>query len=246
MISVEQYRSTVGHCVPIAQHITNMHMVGREIDPNELYDMYIHTLHIAAKLLSYLLISYAGVYDYVAYCVLRLKLIILADDIQTNLGPPIAVIQGSYSQGYSKYGDAAGKQCAAVSLFTFSFSQNLQPGFWTTNIIDYIVDQGIELYKSLTILRYLEAHELPTLVTVNKTSYHIELCYCGQGILNCQRSIKFTNCLRDGFTRSSCLLLWVGPVTLSLMETSTDFFLFDSHSRDENGHVANEGTSVLL
>ena len=45
MISVEQYQSTVGHYVPIAQHITNMHMVGREIDPNELYDMYIHTLH---------------------------------------------------------------------------------------------------------------------------------------------------------------------------------------------------------
>ena len=170
----------------------------------------------------------------------------MANDIQRNPRPPIAVIQVSYSQGHSKYGDTAGKQCAAVSLFTLSFSQSLQPEFWTTNIIDYIVDQGTKLYKSLNILRYLEAHELPTLVTVNKTSYHIELCYCEQGILNCERSINFTNCLRDGFNRSSCLLLWVGPVTLSLMKNSTDFFLFDSHSRDENGHVANEGTSVLL
>ena len=107
MISVEQYRSTVGHYVPIAQHITNMHMVGREIDQNELYDVYIHTLHIAAELLLYLLISYAGVFDYVAYCVLRLKLIILANDIQTNPAPPTAVIQGSCNQGHSKYGDAA-------------------------------------------------------------------------------------------------------------------------------------------
>ena len=30
------------------------------------------------------------------------------------------------------------------------------------------------------------------------------------------------------------------------MQTSTYFFLLDSHSRDENVHVANEGTSVLL
>ena len=30
------------------------------------------------------------------------------------------------------------------------------------------------------------------------------------------------------------------------MKTSTYFFLLDSHSREENGHVANEGTSVLL
>ena len=95
MISVEQYRGSVAHYVPITQHITNMHMVGGEIDPSEMYDMYIHTLHITAKLFSYLLISYAGVYDYVAYRVLRLKLIILANDIQTNPGPPIAVIQGS-------------------------------------------------------------------------------------------------------------------------------------------------------
>ena len=35
--------------------------------------------------------------------------------------------------------------------------------------IDYIVDQGTELNKSLNIPKYLEPHELPTLVTVDKT-----------------------------------------------------------------------------
>ena len=247
MISVEQYRSSVGHYVPIAQHITNMHMVGGEIDPSEMYDMYIHTLHITAKLFSYLLISYAGVYDYVAYRVLRLKFIILANDIQTNPGPPVAVIQGSYNQGHSKYGDEAGKQWAAVSLFALTLSsQSLQPEFWTTKQIDYILDQGTELYKSINIPRYLEEHELPTLVDVEQTFYCVGLSYCEQGILICQRSIYFTNCLRDGFNRSSCLLLWVGHITLSLMKTPAYFFLLDSDSRDENGHVANGGTSVLL
>ena len=140
----------------------------------------------------------------------------------------------------------AGKQCAAVSLFALALSQNLQPEFWTTKQIDYILDQGTELYKSINIPRYLEAHELPTLVAVEQTFCCIELSYCEQGILNCQRSIYFANCLRDGFNRSSCLLLWVGHRKLSLMKTSTYFFLLDSHSRDEKGHVVNEGTSVLL
>ena len=166
-----------------------MHMVGREIDPSEMYDMHIHTLHVTAKLFSYLLISYAGVYDHAAYCVLRLKLIILANDIQTNPGPPIAVIQGLYNQGHSKYGDEAEKQCAAVSLFALALLQSLQPEFWTTKQIDYILDQGTELYKSIYIPRYLEEHELPTLVAVEQTFYCIELSYCEQGILNCQRSI---------------------------------------------------------
>ena len=154
-----------------------------------------------------------GVYDYVAYCVLRLKLIILANDIQTNPGPPVAVIQGSYNQGHSKYGDEAGKQYAAVSLFAVALSQSLQPEIWTTKQIDYILDQGTELYKSINIPRYLEAHELPRLVAVEQTFYCIELSYCEQGILKCQRSIYFTNCLRDDFNRSSCLLLWVGHIT---------------------------------
>ena len=131
------------------------------------------------------------------------------------------------------------------SLFLHLLSQSLQPEFWTTKQIDYILDQGTELYKSINIPRYLEAHELPTLDAVEQTFYCIKLSYCEQGILNCQRSIYFTNCLRDGFNRSSCLLLWVEHITLSLMKTSTYFCLLDSHSRDENGHVANKGTSVL-
>ena len=131
-------------------------------------------------------------------------------------------------------------------FFALAFSQSLQPEVWTTKQINYILDQGTELYKSINIPRYLEAHELPTLVAVEQTFYCIELSYCEQGILNCQRSIYFINCLRDGFNRSSCLLLWVGHITLSLMKTSTYFFLLDSHSRDENGYVANEGTYVLL
>ena len=155
MISVEQYRSNVGHYVPIAQYITNMHMVGREIDPSEMYDMYIHTLHITAKLFTYLLISYAGVYDYVVYCVLGLKLIILANDIQTNPGPPVVVIRGSYNQGHSKYGDETGKQCAAVSLFAVVLSQNCgQPNklitFWTRglNYTNQLIFQGILRHMS--------------------------------------------------------------------------------------------------
>ena len=241
MISIEQYRSNVGHFVPIAQHIQNLHMVGKEIDPRELYDMYIHTLHIAAKLISYLIISYVGVYDYVAFCVLRLKLIILANDTETNPSPQFSVIRGSCNQGHAKYGDAA-----EVSLFALLFSQRLQPEFWETTEIDYIADQGTELYKSLNTPRYLEVSDLSTLVPVHEKNYDIELSYCKQGILNSQKSNCFTDSLRKGFNRSSCLLLWVGHTTLSLMKTSSTIFLFDSHSRGADGHVANEGTSVLL
>ena len=37
--------------------------------------------------MSYLIISYVGVFDYVTFCVLRLKLITLANEIETNPGP---------------------------------------------------------------------------------------------------------------------------------------------------------------
>ena len=131
-----------------------MHMVGREIDPSEMYDMYIHTLHITAKLFSYLLISYTGVYDYVTYCVLRLKLIMLANDIQTNPGPPVAFIQGSYNQGHSLSMVMKQENSVEQSLFLHLLShrtcnQNFgQPNklitFWTRglNYTNQLIFQG--------------------------------------------------------------------------------------------------------
>ena len=67
-----------------------------------------------------MIISFAGTYEYVFYACLTLRLILLANDIETNPGPLFSsIVQGSFNQACVKYGEAAESQCAAIALFLY-------------------------------------------------------------------------------------------------------------------------------
>ena len=78
MNSVPQYQAAIGCYAPIAQNAQNMHKLRQTLHVTELYDSYDHMIHIYAKLLRHMIISFAGIYEYVFYACLRLRLILLA------------------------------------------------------------------------------------------------------------------------------------------------------------------------
>ena len=118
MISVTEYRSVIGTFLSVAQKRQKLSEVGKGIDMTESYDCDTHLLHICAKVLTHMIASIAGIYEYVAYCILRLKLVVLANNIETNPGPEFSLaVQGSFSQGALKYGEVAGSQCSVIALF---------------------------------------------------------------------------------------------------------------------------------
>ena len=141
---VPQYRAAIGYYAPIAQNALNMHKLHETLHVTELYDSYDHMIHIYAKLFRHMIISFAGIYEYVFYACLRLRLILLANDIETNPGPLFSsIVQGSFNQACVKYGEAV---CAAIALFTLCFSQSFSSFSWTTSVIDIVLDKGTELY----------------------------------------------------------------------------------------------------
>ena len=179
MNSVPQYRAAIGCYAPIAQNAQNMHKLHQTLLVMELYDSYDHMIHIYAKLLRHTIISFAGIYEYVFYACLRLRLILLANNIETNPGPLFSsIVQGLFDQACVKYGEAAGSQCAAIALFTLCFSQNFPPFSWTTSVVDIVLDKGTELYCSLQTPRFLEVTDLPSLVYANSTRQARQNCRC--------------------------------------------------------------------
>ena len=125
MNSVPEHRAAIGCYAPIAQNAQNMHKLRQTLHVTELYDSHDHMIHIYAKLLRHMIISFAGIYEYVFYACLRLRLILLANNIETNPGPLFSsIVQGSFNQACVKYGEATGSQCPAIALFTLCFSQN--------------------------------------------------------------------------------------------------------------------------
>ena len=85
MNSVPQYRAAIGCYAPIAQNAQNMHKLRQTLHVTELYDSYDHMIHIYAKFLRHMIISFAGIYEYVFYACLRLRLILLANETTLKL-----------------------------------------------------------------------------------------------------------------------------------------------------------------
>ena len=76
-------------------------------------------------------------------------------------------VQGTFNQGDTKFGASAGRQCACCSLFAILFSKIKSPGCWTSNDLDYIVQEGDELFKSIGKYdTFLSVPDLPSQLTV--------------------------------------------------------------------------------
>ena len=76
----------------------------------------------------------------------------LSGDVESNPGLTYAiekVISGSFHQVDTRFGTTPGIQCACNSLFALCFSQVKKVFRWNTPDLDYILNEGDILCKSL-------------------------------------------------------------------------------------------------
>ena len=75
---------------------------------------------------------------------------------------PLPNIQGSFvRQGHAKFGETAGIHCTCNALFSLCWSTIKRVSVWKTWDIDYILEKGDQLYKSLNVYTPLCIDELP-------------------------------------------------------------------------------------
>ena len=68
-----------------------------------------------------------------------------------NPNPIQKSVLGSFHQGHAKFGDTAGTQCACNALFAICFSVVKRTTLWKSWDLDYILEQGDELFKKVNI-----------------------------------------------------------------------------------------------
>ena len=85
------------------------------------------------------------------------------------------ITQGSFNQSHSMFGDSVGKQCATCSLYAIYFTLVRFPGHWNVDDLDFIVNEGDKLYKSLNKSRYLLVTDLPQIVSM--FGFHVNITY---------------------------------------------------------------------
>ena len=71
------------------------------------------------------------------------------------------VVQGSFNQGNSMFGERAGIQCACMPLFAISYSTLKEVNRWDQFDLDIILINGDALYKSLRRQTLLTVEDLP-------------------------------------------------------------------------------------
>ena len=91
-------------------------------------------------------------------------------DVECNPGPRNFAIaksfQGSFHHGHVKFGETTGIQCKYNALFSLCWSTIKRVTAWKTWDMDYVLEKGDQLYKSVNVHTPLCMDELPQLANI--------------------------------------------------------------------------------
>ena len=118
--------------------------------------------------------------------------------------------------------------------------------YWNSCDLDYILIKADELFKSINLLRDLGPEDLPNVLNVEGTIIAIK--YVQLVTIEIVRNrLNFLQAFFLQFCdKSNGIIFFVSGQTFSLLWDTKSYFLFDSHSRDEQGKVTPDGTGILI
>ena len=196
MISLEAHRAKIGSFLSRARKIqSNSADLGHRYNESNIFSnssFSNHAYSLQVFGFSIIILTWRLNLNFACLKLLRL----LEDgDIESNPGPrsfKIAkFVQGSFHQGHVKFGQTAGIQCACNALFALCWSTVKRVTIWKTMDMDYILEKGDELYKSLNMHIPLNIDELPQHVNIEGCLLTVRLLSQQQGNISSNVMNKF-------------------------------------------------------
>ena len=152
--------------------------------------------------------------------------------------------------------DSLGKQCTCNALLALCQLPLLTT--YPPEALDSILLEGDQLYKNIQMKlspadrnQYMTFGQLPSRIPIQNPKYtvskhesfhthgrHLER---SQGLM-----ISLHEALLRSFYQANTVLVMIGANAVAMFKKQDKYFVFDSHSRDENGLVTPDGHSVLL
>ena len=161
------------------------------------------------------------------------------------------LVHGSFHQGNPQFGASAGLQCAANSLVSICWARIKRMGFWSSTDLDDILIYGDDVYKQVAEkienYRILGVDDLPPFVVIEGHSFSINYTLEKTGEIREGILVEPFNCLLGSCRLfSTGALLFINGLTMAIIFTNLAYYLFDSHSKDNQGKASQHGTSILL
>ncbi|XP_062575337.1 putative autophagy-related protein 11 [Saccostrea cucullata] len=170
-------------------------------------------------------------------------------------------LQGNFHQGCTEvFGITSGKQCVANALSSIIFSRVKNQNAWLSSDIDKILTTGNELYgylqaSSTVQNEYLLIDELPNEIEVYDKCFSVQTFESQVGLIGYDERLRddvemfgmsILEALQRSFEMAECSFVCFGGNTFSVMKVGKQYFLFDSHARDQSGLLDANGKSTLI
>ena len=160
------------------------------------------------------------------------------------------IVKGNYSQSsIIFYGIGLGLQCVPNSVISLIYNTIKPFHLWESSDLDKVLQSGNILYNSIGKETTLLVSEIPRYIKLHDTIYFLKYESCVLGsifedniIINSVQFSKLSNLL----TKYKYFLLILSDSCVSVVNDNNTFWVFDPHSKDEEGFPSSSGTSILL
>ena len=156
----------------------------------------------------------------------------------------IKIAQATHHQGDVRYGTSRGIQCSCMSLMSITWTS---PGLWDKFDLDSILGKGDHLFKFIGKFRYLGIEDLPQEFLVENVSVNVKFLENKTGEVTAGAYLTSISEIGNGVRQIGAgALVIVNNYILGLIWGNHSIYIFNSHSKDENGNLSSSGTAVLL
>ena len=158
----------------------------------------------------------------------------------------IQVALATHHQGDVRYGTSR-LQCLCILLILASWTFFRSPGLWSKLDWDAILDKWNLFFKSPGKFRYLGIEDLPQEFFIEDLPINVQFLENKTRKITAEAYlpliVEFVNSVQQIGTGA---LLIVNNYILDLILGNDYVYLFDSHSKDENGNIFSSSTAGLL
>lgn len=176
-------------------------------------------------------------------------ILILSGDIEQNPGPYsfVSIIRATFHQGNQKFGTTRGTQCTCIALYGICFSVIKSIARWNENDLESVVEKGDLLYKKQPEGTFLSCADLPRLVEIENLSLPVSFENDIISFID-NRPDSQTELIRNLSTiySFSAVLFIIKGYGFSIVSKCNMLYLVDSHSRDDMGLPAADGSAIIL
>ena len=159
------------------------------------------------------------------------------------------IVQAAHHQGHIRYGASRSIQCSCMSLISVSWTLFEAPGLWDKLWdVDSTLGKGDKLFEFIGKFRWLGMEDLPQEFWIKNCFINVEFLEnktgeiavgaCLQSIAEIKNSV-----LQIG---ASALLIVNNHILCLIWGNDSTVYLFDAHSKDENGNLSSSSTAILL